>query len=367
MSKFLLGLFSVATIVLVLTYLFSCLTPYINPANFWPITFLGLIFPILAFAFICCIAIWFLLNKKIGLFLLIIFFVGYKNLFSVFAFNFSSDNLVKQPGHLRVMDWNVRRFNSNKKSDERPNGIRRQMINYIRQVNPDVLMMQEFVEIQDSVSYSNIKLLKDSLGFKYYYTSSDQITHAGQQEYGCAIFSKYPIENPIRLTYPGITVNESISSVDINYKGAKIRVATTHLVSLNLGEPPDKGEFFKRRDSYFILHSSQFEKLKHYDSIHGRQANFVKRFLDKSPYPVIVSGDFNSVPSSYTYHTIKGKLKDAFLKRGFGFGNTYVGLSPTLRIDYILVDKAFKVRQFMCNPIVLSDHYPLFTDLELKE
>lgn len=43
------------------------------------------------------------------------------------------------------------------------------------------------------------------------------------------------------------------------------------------------------------------------------QANVVKQCIDESPYPVLVCGDFNSLPSSYTYHTVKGKqLKDGF-------------------------------------------------------
>ena len=44
----------------------------------------------------------------------------------------------------------------------------------------------------------------------------------------------------------------------------------------------------------------------------------------------IVTGDFNDVPNTYTYFTIRGKLQDAFLKQGFGIGRTYSGISPTL-------------------------------------
>ncbi|MBL7731929.1 MAG: endonuclease/exonuclease/phosphatase, partial [Chitinophagaceae bacterium] len=75
----------------------------------------------------------------------------------------------------------------------------------------------------------------------------------------------------------------------------------------------------------------------------------------------------NDVPNSYTYFTIKGNLQDAFLKKGFGIGRTFSAISPTLRIDYILADRSFRVKQF--NRIIkkLSDHYMLVTDLELKK
>ena len=44
-----------------------------------------------------------------------------------------------------------------------------------------------------------------------------------------------------------------------------------------------------------------------------RQVQILKNFIEKSPYPVILAGDFNSVPNSYEYWlTISGVLKDCF-------------------------------------------------------
>jgi endonuclease/exonuclease/phosphatase family metal-dependent hydrolase len=73
------------------------------------------------------------------------------------------------------------------------------------------------------------------------------------------------------------------------------------------------------------------------------------------------------VPNSYTYFTISRKLQDAFLKRGFGIGRTFSGLSPTLRIDHILATKEFEVLQFNRLVKPLSDHYMIVADLRLKQ
>jgi endonuclease/exonuclease/phosphatase family metal-dependent hydrolase len=108
------------------------------------------------------------------------------------------------------------------------------------------------------------------------------------------------------------------------------------------------------------------QKLRHYDQIHGRQADVVSAVLRKSEYPLVVSGDFNSVPSSYAYHTIKGELHDAFLQKGLGLGRTYADISPTLRIDYIFADKSLKVRQYQSPHLYLSDHFPVVADLSWK-
>jgi endonuclease/exonuclease/phosphatase family metal-dependent hydrolase len=95
------------------------------------------------------------------------------------------------------------------------------------------------------------------------------------------------------------------------------------------------------------------------------QVQKLKPYLNNSPYPEIFCGDFNEVSSSRIYVDLKGDRQDAFIKKGFGIGRTFAYMSPTLRIDYILVNKQFKVLQTKRDKILLSDHYPVITDLEL--
>jgi endonuclease/exonuclease/phosphatase family metal-dependent hydrolase len=95
------------------------------------------------------------------------------------------------------------------------------------------------------------------------------------------------------------------------------------------------------------------------------QADRVRVEINKSPYQVIVCGDFNDVPNSYPYEKIGNGLQDAFVLKGLGIGRTFSGISPTLRIDNIFVDKRFSVRQFTRIPKKLSDHFPIITDIGL--
>jgi endonuclease/exonuclease/phosphatase (EEP) superfamily protein YafD len=46
--------------------------------------------------------------------------------------------------------------------------------------------------------------------------------------------------------------------------------------------------------------------------LHQDEVNTMKDFIQQSPYPVIVGGDFNSVPNSYEYYTINSVLKMLF-------------------------------------------------------
>jgi endonuclease/exonuclease/phosphatase family metal-dependent hydrolase len=73
------------------------------------------------------------------------------------------------------------------------------------------------------------------------------------------------------------------------------------------------------------------------------------------------------VPNSFTYFRIRGERQDAFLKKDFGIGRSFIALAPTLRIDYILPTLHFEVKQFDMVDEDLSDHIMLVTDLVLKK
>lgn len=147
-----------------------------------------------------------------------------------------------------------------------------------------------------------------------------------------------------------------------------IRFYNTHFRSINLGisERNSKKDYsFIQDDTTVIFNKGKLSRLLYFDSIHVKQAELVQQQLNKSPLPFVFCADLNSVPSSYVYHHISNGLQDAFLPKGFGWGATYDGLSPTLRIDVTLLSSQLKVVQHYCPKLKLSDHFPLVTDIAL--
>jgi endonuclease/exonuclease/phosphatase family metal-dependent hydrolase len=81
---------------------------------------------------------------------------------------------------------------------------------------------------------------------------------------------------------------------------------------------------------------------------------------------VILCGDFNDVPNSFAYYHIGEDMQDAFRSKGSGLDRTYLGISPTLRIDYIFCDPGFDILAYDRINKQLSDHYPIMADLFLR-
>ena len=121
MKKFLVVVFSLFTAAIVCLYLTSCLTPYVSPARFWPLTFLALGFPLLAVAMLMVAITWLMVYKRIGLAMVLIFLVGYKNITSTVGFNIPSTFKVQKDSNaLRIIDWNVWHFAESAKIAESP-------------------------------------------------------------------------------------------------------------------------------------------------------------------------------------------------------------------------------------------------------
>lgn len=74
---------------------------------------------------------------------------------------------------------------------------------------------------------------------------------------------------------------------------------------------------------------------------------------------VIVTGDFNDTPMSYTYWRLSRKRKDSFKEAGSGAGATFSKLRPLLRIDYILFPESYNALSHKVINKRFSDHYPV--------
>jgi endonuclease/exonuclease/phosphatase family metal-dependent hydrolase len=360
--------------LVVLLFLLACANSFLHPAKWWLISLLGLAFPylfglligfFLAGLFIRHYRRWSLLSLAALL-------LGWSNIHHFLAMHPGNHFLeARQPGTtLRVLTWNVRSFDDFVTKKRPPVRSRPQMLEFIGSQQADVLCLQEFYEpLTRHGLESNITYIQTQLHYPYYFFSRDYV-RPGLYAAGVIIFSRFPILDTFLHEYArpnGFRTTESLIAADILTGEDTIRVFTTHLQSVLFGSKEYRDLQIIRNVDDSIVDASRSIVRKLRDAFRHRadQAEEVRGRLDSCPYPAFITGDFNDVPNSYTYSTIRGSWQDAWLQKGFGVGRTFKIISPTLRIDYILAAPEFKVVQCRKIQTPWSDHNPVEADLEL--
>ena len=350
-------------------FLLACLAPYLHPKKWWPVSLIGLGFAFLLITLIAFIFFWLVFKPRWTLISVVALLIGYKSITVFFAFHLTDQfDFNKPDGTLRVVHWNVARFIEWKRNNNKGSQTRLKMLDLIKEQNADVLCLQEFFTSADPVYYNNLGHMLKELRYPYYYYSRDNDGHL--QWMGQIIFSRHPIVDSGLIRFPPPAMPEALIHADIVVNGDTIRFYTTHLQSVQFQkEDFETIESIKNTEEEAVKKSRGiFSKLKRGVINRGGQADIVKKEINTSPHPYILTGDFNDVPNSYTYFTIKGDtMQDLFLMKGLGVGKTFSNIAPTLRIDYILTTKDFSVHQF--NRIIknYSDHYMLVADVQLNK
>ena len=363
-------LFILLNIGFAVLFLLSCCNAFLHPDRWWFIALLAFFFPLFLILLILFIVFWIFACPRYVLISIIVMLAGWKNIHAFFGFSLAPhDFLKKDSTSIRIMTWNVRRWDIFSTKKNRDSGHRLQMMDIVGKQNADVLCFQEFYEPDDSTK-SNIRYLRNELQFPYYFFSKDYHNRVNKYQTGVVIFSKFPILSTLQAHFntDSISQTESLIAADLNVHDQTIRIYTAHLQSV-LFKPKDfrNVEIIRNADDSMLAASrSLAKKLRSAVGLRGYQADTVRKRLDACPYPLVICGDFNDVPNSYTYFHIRGKLQDAFIAKSFGIGRSYIHIAPTLRIDYILPSDEFNVIQSMRLVTPYSDHHAVLTDLQLQ-
>jgi len=321
---------SVAAFLLLLSYLL----PNIPPKTFATLSVLSLGVPFLIILNVLFFVYWLFKIKKQLLLSLFVIVIGYLFFGSFYKFS-NTEDLSKES--LSIMNYNVRLFNLYKWIPE--NNIAENLVDFIKKEQPQILSLQEYRPSETA----------DLSFYKYKYEKLE----GSKTKFGQAIFSQFPIINSGSIEFPN-TANNAIFADIVKGKDT-IRVYNLHLQSLHID--PKVQSLTTENSEKLINGIGETFKLQQ-----SQTEQFLKH-KNKSPYKVVISGDFNNSAFSYVYKTIKGDMKDAFKAQGNGFGRTYNFKFFPLRIDFILVDKSWTINSFKTYDVQYSDHYPILTKI----
>lgn len=357
-----LGFFSktvfICNIIAILLLLLSYAAAYINPKIIWPIAFFGLGYlPILLLniGFVCY---WLVRKPKYALLMALPILLGWNLLNQHLGFRKQEHRTEKPDSTLRIMTFNAHLFTE---IDKIPaTDVKNDVISLVKKTNPDILCFQEFFSKIKGTKKMTKRIVEEA-GFQdYYFEPAMKSEH---EAYGQVIFSKFPILNSGTITKNEYGINRIIFA-DILRNNDTIRVYNVHLRSFGL-QTEDK-EFIQNPS-----HSANEEhatrrvgrKLKYAFEGRSRQAEALRDHMDSTRYPIIVMGDFNDTPMSYSVNLIRNGLKNTFREKGSGWGVTHYEMLPFLQIDYIFCSRRFHVEHYHVVKEKLSDHYPVWADI----
>lgn len=301
----------------------TIMNAYIPPSVFGFLNLLSLGFPILIILNIILLVFWIISWKKRAAIFLVL------SLFFIIPtrrwVNFTPTK--KETPNLKIISLNGK-FGS--LGDD-------QIYDYLNRQNADVVFFQE---------YDNKKPLD---GFQYFENSRPIVK----------IQSKLPI-------IESGEVKTDVSTgmclyADIKVNGKILRFVNIYMEPFFLDKKmvkPSKDMDINEAKAKKVLHMliPTFRK-------HQTQIDQIKTFINSSPYPVVVAGDFNAVPNSYEYYKVSEELEDIFLKVGKGSGTSFHDFKFPLKIDHVFASKSITPISYKVDRSVkISDHFPVIVE-----
>ena len=338
----------------------SYLSILVNPAKAWAISLIGLLFVPLSIINVILL-LWAVkrLSKSFIIPLLALlpafFFVGrYVRIDT----EKEREVRVEQNGEtLKVISYNVGRFSaydqqeaySTKKCSDA-------VFSFLADQDADIICLQE-------VQTPSADRLKEYLDGKMKgYKAEYYLFPTPNGAFGNVTLSRLTAKGKGVIKFDG-SANLAIYS-DYEHAGKAFRVYNCHFESYNISMS-GLMRALAQRDAPVI--SETGDKVRRSIKRRPVQVDKVFSHIEECPVETFVCGDFNDNPMSYTYYRMTRGRKDTFVEAGHGFGATYAGLWPMLRIDYILAPESFSPQIHRTPRLTHSDHYPVIAELKLNE
>lgn len=260
----------------------------------------------------------------------------------------SNDN----DGKLKVLSYNVRVFNNYAHLRNRAFISSKKMIDWSLSSDAQIKCFQEYYN-HDNSDIFNIRSKLTNAGWKHMHFKI-VFRDKANAEFGIAIYSKLPI------VHTGVIYSDTGDFLNTIYADVvafhdTIRIYNTHLQSMNIDV-----ENVVNTDRLAKSYKETGYKLRRGFVSRAKQISGLTKSIIDCNHKIILCGDFNELPYSYPYFSMRKLLNNAFEKAGNGFGFTYNGKLFFLRIDNQFYSEKINIHNFTTHRnIDYSDHFPL--------
>ncbi len=338
--KWVLRFILILNILISAASLAGYLGSYISPQTTPLLQVMGLFMPWLLLLNILFFFFWLTMRKRTAWISLVTLLLGLPQTTRFIGLHFTQES---QEEGVLVGTFNCESYNES-------NNLRNFLQNLTQKDDIDILCLQE-------ISPDQVKVLADGISLPHKYFHKGKI-----------IVSKYPISSQGHIQFDQ-SVNGCIwadLALDNNYS---IRIYNVHLRSNGISHAARGliNEINADRSAALTRLGDMISNYSQASKIRVDQVRKITDHLRQCTKPVILVGDLNDTPFSFSYQQISNILQDQFKQKGLGLGMTYAGDLPGLKIDYIFADEHFRSLNHQILHTKISDHFPVLGELKLNK
>lgn len=345
---------NIATIIILFLIGFS---DHLHPERFAMLSNVGLLFPVFLFINLGFLIFWLIFKVRYALIPFMGFIICYVPVREYIPFNIPQE---APEGSIKILSYNTWAFAEGEMGEDGINPI----VKYIKEQNADIVCLQEAGHNGD------VENQLDSLLYPMY-AYRDTTWHSGGGDV-IGILSKYPILSKERIPYESAGNLSVAYQLEINHE--KVLLINNHLetTGLTLEERAQFKQLIKGKletDTAEITSKLLVVKLGEATRKRASQAeavaNYIRQHRDMS---IILCGDFNDGPISYTHRTIADGLTDCYVASGNGPGISYHHAGFFVRIDNMMCSDDWEPYECKIDrKISSSDHYPIVCYLKKRD
>ena len=265
-------------------------------------------------------------------------------------------------GAIKLISYNVCQYGGNYKYEEGFDTVYK----YLKRQQADIVCLQE-----DADSWRRYVMHRFQKIYPYNDTTIFRNDAEGMN--GIGIHTRFPILRKERIPYKSLA-NGSVAYFLKLDNGDTLLVINNHFEGTHLSKE-DRDNYTRmirgkmERDTVKEESMQLIGKLATAAAKRAPEAKAVHQYIEAHrQYPMIVCGDFNDNPISYTRRTVGQGLTDCFVETGRGLGLSYNQKGFYVRIDHILCSEHFD--PFNCqidDKMDASDHNPILCWLKMKD
>ncbi len=261
---------------------------------------------------------------------------------------------------IKFISYNVCGYGGNHHYD---NGLDA-VTDYISEQKADIVCLQE------DTGYKGVTMTQ-AYNKLFPYNDTIKVVHSSEASNSVGIHSRYPIIRREEIHYPSDTNGSAAWWLKVD--NDTLIVINNHFESCHLTQS-DRNQYRQilhgkmdrdsvRSESHLLL-----IKLAEANAKRALQIKTVSEYIrTNSNYPIIVCGDFNDNPISFSRYTIAKDLTDCFVAAGSGIGLSYNQKAFSFRIDHIFCsDHLIPVDCKVDSKMNASDHYPVLCWLKWR-